>query len=88
MILPACVGLIILVVGMPLRLSAVPASWRGRTGGGKALKRGLRAVEAASGTQSSRVRAQMSPLYPYTVGKAASSPVTEAPAVNRDLQST
>jgi transcriptional regulator with XRE-family HTH domain len=47
-----------------------------------------RAVETAARTQSSRVRAQMSQLYPYTVGKAASPAVTEARAIIRDLLST
>lgn len=46
------------------------------------------AVEAAARTQSSRVRAQLAQLYPYTVGKTASQPVAEARTMIRDLLST
>ncbi|MFF0794955.1 hypothetical protein [Streptomyces spiralis] len=45
------------------------------------------AVEAAARTQSARVRAQLSQLYPYTVGKGASRPVAEARTMIRELLS-
>lgn len=45
------------------------------------------AVEAASRTQSARVRTQLKQLYPYTVGKGASKPVAEARTMIRDLLS-
>lgn len=44
-----------------------------------------RAVEAARATRSSRVRAQLGALYPYTVGNSASRPVREARDMIRDL---
>ncbi|MGP3971538.1 helix-turn-helix domain-containing protein [Streptomyces sp. 6N223] len=47
-----------------------------------------RAVDASSRTQSSRVRAQLGNLYPYTVGRSASAPVREARDRIRDLLST
>ncbi|WP_308409574.1 hypothetical protein [Streptomyces sp. A3M-1-3] len=47
-----------------------------------------RAVDAAARTQSSRVRAQLGQLYPYTVGRGASRPVSEARARLRDALST
>ncbi|MCX4675509.1 hypothetical protein OG413_09290 [Streptomyces sp. NBC_01433] len=46
------------------------------------------AVEAARGTQSGRVRAQLGQLYPYTVGHSASRPVREARDSIRDLLSS
>ncbi|MGW0993548.1 helix-turn-helix domain-containing protein [Streptomyces sp. NPDC002523] len=46
-----------------------------------------RAVEVASRTQSARVRAQLSQLYPYTVGRSASQRVAEARTMIRDLLS-
>ncbi|GAB2913010.1 helix-turn-helix domain-containing protein [Streptomyces mayteni] len=42
-----------------------------------AVERTHRAVDAASRTQSSRVRGQLGALYPYTVGQSASRRVTE-----------
>jgi hypothetical protein len=45
------------------------------------------AVEAAARTQSARVRTQLSQLYPYTVGRGASRPVTEARTMVRELLS-
>jgi hypothetical protein len=47
-----------------------------------------RAVDAASHTQSSRVRGQLAELYPYTVGRTASTPVSEARDRIRDLLSS
>lgn len=47
-----------------------------------------RAVEAAAGTQSSRVRGQLGQLYPYTVGRGASRPVAEARTMIRELLSS
>ncbi|MEU1343432.1 helix-turn-helix domain-containing protein [Streptomyces sp. NPDC005827] len=47
-----------------------------------------RAVDAASGTRSNRVRTQMGELYPYTVGNSAARPVREARDRIRDLLST
>jgi hypothetical protein len=47
-----------------------------------------RAVDAASGTRSNRVRAQLGELYPYTVGNSAARPVREARNRIRDLLST
>ncbi|MFE1404933.1 helix-turn-helix domain-containing protein [Streptomyces sp. NPDC058770] len=44
-----------------------------------------RAVEAARGTQSARVRAQLGQLYPYTVGHGASRSVRRARDSIRDL---
>ncbi|MGW2591942.1 helix-turn-helix domain-containing protein [Streptomyces sp. NPDC001515] len=44
-----------------------------------------RAVEAARGTQSARVRGQLGQLYPYTVGHSASRSVREARDSIRDL---
>ncbi len=46
------------------------------------------AVDAASRTQSSRVRAQLGQLYPYTVGRSTSRAVGEARTMLRDLLST
>ncbi|MFE9723701.1 hypothetical protein ACFYQ5_08920 [Streptomyces sp. NPDC005794] len=46
------------------------------------------AVDAARGTQSGRVRAQLGQLYPYTVGHGASRPVREARDSIRDLLSS
>ncbi|WP_328868426.1 helix-turn-helix domain-containing protein [Streptomyces sp. NBC_00304] len=46
------------------------------------------AVQAARGTQSERVRAQLGQLYPYTVGHSASRPVREARDSIRDLLSS
>lgn len=46
------------------------------------------AVQAARGTQSGRVRAQLGQLYPYTVGHSASRPVREARDSIRDLLSS
>ena len=46
-----------------------------------------RAVEAATRTQSARVRTQLSQLYPYTVGRSASQRVAEARTMIRDLLS-
>ncbi|MDX3746710.1 helix-turn-helix transcriptional regulator [Streptomyces sp. AK08-02] len=45
------------------------------------------AVDAAGKTQSARVRAQVSQLYPYTVGRGSSRPVSEARTMIRDLLS-
>ncbi|MFF2927615.1 helix-turn-helix domain-containing protein [Streptomyces celluloflavus] len=45
------------------------------------------AVDAARSTRSSRVRSQLSALYPYTVGHSASRPVREARDKIRDLLS-
>ncbi|MFD4604092.1 hypothetical protein ACFWPQ_39520 [Streptomyces sp. NPDC058464] len=47
-----------------------------------------RAVDAARATRSSRVRAQLGELYPYTVGNSAARPVREARDRIRDLLST
>jgi hypothetical protein len=47
-----------------------------------------RAVEAAARTQSARIRDQLGQLYPYTVGRAASSRVAEARTMIRDLLSS
>ncbi|MET9058397.1 hypothetical protein ABZX99_11350 [Streptomyces antibioticus] len=47
-----------------------------------------RAVDAARATRSSRVRAQLGELYPYTVGSSAARPVREARDRIRDLLST
>ncbi|MFI5808961.1 helix-turn-helix domain-containing protein [Streptomyces sp. NPDC051561] len=47
-----------------------------------------RAVEAAALTRSARVRSQLSALYPYTVGRSASSGLREARDSIRDLLST
>ncbi|MFD3736025.1 hypothetical protein [Streptomyces sp. NPDC058632] len=47
-----------------------------------------RAVEAARATRSSRVRAQLSELYPYTVGNNAARPLREARDTIRGLLST
>ncbi|MEU2134247.1 helix-turn-helix domain-containing protein [Streptomyces sp. NPDC018352] len=44
-----------------------------------------RAVAAARGTQSERVRSQLGQLYPYTVGRSASRSVREARDSIRDL---
>ncbi|MEU3216469.1 helix-turn-helix transcriptional regulator [Streptomyces sp. NPDC006971] len=44
-----------------------------------------RAVEAARGTQSARVRERLGQLYPYTVGHSASRSVREARDSIRDL---
>ncbi|MGK5534241.1 helix-turn-helix domain-containing protein [Streptomyces sp. URMC 129] len=44
-----------------------------------------RAVNAATRTQSCRVRSQLAELYPYTVGRSASVPVREARDRIRDL---
>ncbi|WP_328876262.1 hypothetical protein OHT76_42800 [Streptomyces sp. NBC_00287] len=46
------------------------------------------AVDAAARTQSSRVRAQLGQLYPYTVGRSASRTVSEARASIRELLSS
>lgn len=46
------------------------------------------AVEAAARTQSARVRTQLGQLYPYTVGRAASRPVSEARTMIRELLSS
>ncbi|MGW1912232.1 hypothetical protein ACWCQS_16310 [Streptomyces sp. NPDC002076] len=46
------------------------------------------AVEAAARTQSTRVRAQLGQLYPYTVGRSASQRVAEARTMIRDLLSS
>ncbi|MDT0492683.1 hypothetical protein RM717_19450 [Streptomyces griseus] len=46
------------------------------------------AVQAARGTQSGRVRAQLGQLYPYTVGHGASRPVRDARDSIRDLLSS
>ncbi|MEH0404317.1 hypothetical protein QA808_18885 [Streptomyces sp. B21-089] len=46
------------------------------------------AVQAARGTQSGRVRAQLGQLYPYTVGHSTSRPVREARDSIRDLLSS
>ncbi|MEU3651998.1 hypothetical protein AB0E67_03960 [Streptomyces sp. NPDC032161] len=48
----------------------------------------VRAVEAARGTQSARVRSQLKRFYPYTVGHGASSSVRAARDSIRDLLST
>ncbi|MFJ8364620.1 hypothetical protein [Streptomyces sp. NPDC093984] len=45
------------------------------------------AVEAAARTQSTRVRAQLSQLYPYTVGRSVSPRVAEVRTMVRDLLS-
>lgn len=47
-----------------------------------------RAVEAAARTQSTRVRTQLSQLYPYTVDRSASPRVAEARTMIRDLLSS
>ncbi|MFF5981064.1 helix-turn-helix domain-containing protein [Streptomyces olindensis] len=47
-----------------------------------------RAVDAASRTRSSRVRAQLGQLYPYTVGRSASRTVGEARARIREVLSS
>ncbi|MEV0186368.1 helix-turn-helix domain-containing protein [Streptomyces sp. NPDC050625] len=47
-----------------------------------------RAVEAAALTQSSRVRTQLSQLYPYTVGRGASRPMAEARTMIREILSS
>ncbi|MFC7816678.1 helix-turn-helix domain-containing protein [Streptomyces sp. NPDC057367] len=47
-----------------------------------------RAVDAAARTQSSRVRAQLGQLYPYTVGRSASRSVGEARARIREALSS
>ncbi|MET7457834.1 hypothetical protein ABZT03_39505 [Streptomyces sp. NPDC005574] len=47
-----------------------------------------RAVDAARATRSSRVRAQLGDLYPYTVGSSAGRPMREARDRIRDLLST
>lgn len=47
-----------------------------------------RAVDAAARTRSSRVRAQLNRLYPYTVGRSASRSVSEARARIREALST
>ncbi|WP_200305746.1 helix-turn-helix domain-containing protein [Streptomyces adelaidensis] len=46
------------------------------------------AVDAASRTQSSRVRAQLGQLYPYTVGRSTSRAVGEARTMIRELLSS
>lgn len=46
------------------------------------------AVAAAARTQSSRVRAQLGQLYPYTVGRESSKAVSEARTMIRDLLSS
>ncbi|MFG2887858.1 hypothetical protein ACGFYV_37265 [Streptomyces sp. NPDC048297] len=46
-----------------------------------------RAVDAAARTRSSRVRAQLGQLYPYTVGRSASRTVSEARAGIREVLS-
>jgi len=46
------------------------------------------AVEAAARTQSTRVRAQLGQLYPYTVGRSASRTVSEARARIREVLSS
>ncbi|KOT35296.1 XRE family transcriptional regulator [Streptomyces caelestis] len=46
------------------------------------------AVDAAARTRSSRVRAQLGQLYPYTVGRSASRTVGEARARIRDVLSS
>lgn len=53
-----------------------------------AVEQTHRAVGAAARTQSSRVRAQLGQLYPYTVGRSASRTVSEARAMIRDLLSS
>ncbi|MDQ0933389.1 hypothetical protein [Streptomyces turgidiscabies] len=53
-----------------------------------AVKETHRAVDAARATRSSRVRAQLGELYPYTVGNSAARPVREARDRIRDLLST
>ncbi|MFG3267849.1 helix-turn-helix domain-containing protein [Streptomyces bobili] len=53
-----------------------------------AVKETHRAVDAARTTRSSRVRAQLGDLYPYTVGNSAARPVREARDRIRDLLST
>ncbi|MFJ8081018.1 hypothetical protein ACIQ6Y_10335 [Streptomyces sp. NPDC096205] len=47
-----------------------------------------RAVDAAARTRSSRVRAQLGQLYPYTVGRSASRTVGEARARIREVLSS
>ncbi|MFI9149545.1 hypothetical protein [Streptomyces sp. NPDC053367] len=47
-----------------------------------------RAVDAAARTRSSRVRAQLGQLYPYTVGRSASRTVSEARAKIREVLSS
>ncbi|MFF2515582.1 helix-turn-helix domain-containing protein [Streptomyces sp. NPDC058086] len=47
-----------------------------------------KAAEAAARTQSSRVRAQLGQLYPYTVGRSASRTVGEARARIREVLSS
>ncbi len=49
-----------------------------------AVEQTRQAVEAAACTQSSRVRTQLSHLYPYTVGRGASRAVAEARTMIRD----
>ncbi len=46
------------------------------------------AVDAAARTQSSRVRAQLGQLYPYTVGRSTSHTVSEAPSSIREVLSS
>ncbi|MFJ2812524.1 helix-turn-helix domain-containing protein [Streptomyces sp. NPDC091279] len=46
------------------------------------------AVEAASRTQSERVRTQLAQLYPYTVGRSVSHRVVEARTMIRDMLSS
>ncbi|WP_256361743.1 hypothetical protein [Streptomyces sp. TRM70350] len=46
-----------------------------------------RAVDAAARTQSTRVRAQLSQLYPYTVGRSSSRTVGEARSRIREVLS-
>ncbi|MFD5855618.1 helix-turn-helix domain-containing protein [Streptomyces chartreusis] len=53
-----------------------------------AVKETHRAVDAARATRSSRVRAQLGELYPYTVGNSTARPVREARDRIRDLLST
>ncbi|MFF0139647.1 helix-turn-helix domain-containing protein [Streptomyces sp. NPDC005227] len=54
----------------------------------EAVEQTHRAVDAASYTQSGRVRTQLGQLYPYTVGRSASRTVSEARARIREALST
>jgi transcriptional regulator with XRE-family HTH domain len=53
-----------------------------------AVEQTHRAVDAAARTRSSRVRAQLGQLYPYTVGRSASGAVGEARARIREVLSS
>jgi hypothetical protein len=54
----------------------------------EAVEETHRAVDAAHATRSSRVRAQLGELYPYTVGNSTARPVRKARDRIRDLLST